>query len=133
MFQPLKDRAERILKDLQERKTTGLAALDELAAVAVEKDALAREAQASGLSLKAFGLQRMLRDEKQIDYAGIDPLTAARDSEKLLTKYPNASVNPDERRRLRAALYQPFLTLSAEDRTRIVDAAMQILLPEAKA
>lgn len=39
VLQPLKDRAERILKDLESRKTTGLAAMDLLAALAVEKDA----------------------------------------------------------------------------------------------
>jgi hypothetical protein len=34
VLQPLKDRAERILKDLESRKTTGLAAMDLLAALA---------------------------------------------------------------------------------------------------
>lgn len=37
VLQPLKERAERILKDLEERKTTGLAAMDQLAALAAEK------------------------------------------------------------------------------------------------
>ena len=36
---PLKERAERILKDLEERKTTGLEAMDRLAALAQEKEA----------------------------------------------------------------------------------------------
>jgi hypothetical protein len=36
VLQPLKDRAERILKDLEDRKTTGLAAMDLLAALAAE-------------------------------------------------------------------------------------------------
>ena len=36
---PLKERAERILKDLEERKTTGLAAMDRLAVLAQEKEA----------------------------------------------------------------------------------------------
>src|ERR671924_215596 len=31
VLQPLKERAERILKDLEDRKTTGIAALDQLA------------------------------------------------------------------------------------------------------
>ena len=42
VLQPLKDRAERILKDLENRKTTGLAAMDLLAALAAEKDAAAQ-------------------------------------------------------------------------------------------
>ena len=37
VLQPLKDRAERILKDLENRTTTGLAAMDLLAALAAEK------------------------------------------------------------------------------------------------
>ena len=37
VLQPLKDRAERILKDLENRNTTGLAAMDLLAALAAEK------------------------------------------------------------------------------------------------
>jgi type I restriction enzyme, R subunit len=37
----LKDRAERILKDLESRKTTGLAAMDLLAALATEREAAA--------------------------------------------------------------------------------------------
>ena len=39
MLLPLKERAERILKDLEERKTTGLEAIDRLAVIAQEKEA----------------------------------------------------------------------------------------------
>ena len=56
VLQPLKDRAERILKDLEERKTTGLAAMDELAALAAEKDKAMQAAKASGLSARAFAI-----------------------------------------------------------------------------
>ncbi len=56
LHQPLKDRAERILKDLEDRKTTGLAAMDLLAALAVEKDAAAKAAMDTGLDPKAFGV-----------------------------------------------------------------------------
>jgi len=54
VLQPLKDRAERILKDLEERKTTGLAAMDQLAALAAEKEAAMKAARDSGLSARAF-------------------------------------------------------------------------------
>lgn len=54
VLQPLKDRAERILKDLEERKTTGLAAMDQLAALAAEKDAAMKAARDSGLSARAL-------------------------------------------------------------------------------
>ena len=47
---PLKERAERILKDLEERKTTGLEAMDRLAVIAQEKEAALAAANNSGLS-----------------------------------------------------------------------------------
>src|SRR5439155_10960507 len=56
ILQPLKDRAERILEDLERRKTTGLAAMDELAALAAEKDAAVKTAHDSGLTAKGFGV-----------------------------------------------------------------------------
>jgi type I restriction enzyme R subunit len=52
----------------------------------------------------------------------------ARESEALLTRFPNARVNPDEQRRLRAALYRPLLGLDQEDRGRVVDIVLAILL-----
>ncbi len=130
VLQPLKDRAERILRDLEERKTTGLAAMDELAALATEKDAAMRAARESGLSARAFGVYWALRDDASIRAAGIDSMTVAREADKLLGRFPNAAVNPEERRRLRAALYQPLLTLGPEQRSRVVDLAMAYLVPE---
>ncbi len=56
VLQPLRDRAERILKDLEDRTTTGLAAMDRLAALASEKDSAMEAARESGLSVKAFGV-----------------------------------------------------------------------------
>jgi type I restriction enzyme, R subunit len=44
----------------------------------------------------------------------------ARETEVLLARFPNASVDADEQRRLRAALYRPLLALK-DERTRIVD------------
>ena len=53
---PLKERAERILKDLEDRTTDGLAAMDRLAALAAEKAAAMKAARQSGLSPRAFGV-----------------------------------------------------------------------------
>jgi type I restriction enzyme R subunit len=61
--QPLKDRAERILKDMEERKTRGLAAMDLLAALAAQKDAAAKAAKETGWRMspsRAIGLRRCL-------------------------------------------------------------------------
>ena len=53
---PLKERAESILKELENRKTTALAAMDRLADLAAEKDAAIRAARDSGLSSRAFAV-----------------------------------------------------------------------------
>ncbi len=127
---PLKDRADRILKDMEERRTSGLAAMDELAALAAEKEAALQSARASGLSSRAFGVYWLLREDAAIGAAGIDPMVLARDAEALLGQFPNAAVNSEERRRLRAALYRPLLALGPEERSRIVDMAMAYLVPE---
>jgi len=121
VLQPLKDRAERILKDLENRKTTGLAAMDLLAALAAEKEAAMKAATKSGLSTRAFSVYWTLKDDATLKTATISAMDLARDVEALSTRFPNAAVNPDEQRRLRASLYRPLLALGNEDRARLVD------------
>lgn len=121
ILQPLKDRAERILKDLENRSTTGLAAMDMLAALAAEKEAAMKAAEASGLSMRAFSVYWTLRDDAMLKAANISAMEFAREVEALTLRFPNAAVNDDEQRRLRASLYRPLLTLGNEDRTRLVD------------
>lgn len=120
VLQPLKERAERILKDLESRNTTGLAAMDMLAALAAERDTASKAAKDSGLSARAFSVYWLLRNEPALKGAGIEPMDIARDADALMARFPNASVNPDEQRRLRAALYRPLLSLK-DERSRIVD------------
>jgi type I restriction enzyme R subunit len=57
----------------------------------------------------------------------------AKEAEELLTKFPNAQVNPDEQRRLRGALYKPLLALSQVERARVVDVIIKTLLAEGEA
>lgn len=130
VLQPLKDRAERILKDLEERKTTGLAAMDQLAALATEKEAAMKAARDSGLSARAFAVAWVLRDDNSVKAQALDPMLLAKEAEDLLGRFPNAQVNADEQRRLRAAMYKPFLALAATERARVVDLVIQILLME---
>ncbi len=125
---PKKDRAERILKDLEDRKTTGLAAMDLLAALAAEKDAAAKAAKESGLSPRAFAATWALRNEASLKTASIDPKDIGREIEALMERFPNANVNDDEQRRLRAGLYRPLLKLSPEERTRIVELIVGMVL-----
>ena len=128
VLQPLKDRAERILKDLEQRTTTGLAAMDLLASLAAEKEAAMKAARDSGLSARAFAVAWVLRDDAAIKAADIDPMTLARDAEALLERFPNAPVNADEQRRLRASLYKPLLALAQDERARVVDLVVRYLL-----
>jgi type I restriction enzyme R subunit len=121
VLQPLKDRAERILKDLEGRRTTGLAAMDLLAALAAEKEAALEAAKKSGLSPKGFAVYWALRDDDALKVAKIDPMSLGREAETLSGKFPNAAVNADELRRLRANLYKPLLALKGQDRAKIVE------------
>ena len=125
---PLKERAERVLKDLEERATTGLAAMDRLAALAGEKEAAIRAARESGLSPRAFGVHWALKDDPSLETAGISASNLAREADGLLGRFPNAAVNADEQRRLRAALYHPLLRLDRNDRSRVVEGILAILL-----
>jgi len=124
----LKDRAERILKDLENRNTTGLAALDMLEALAKEKGEAVGAAQESGLSNREFGVYWTLKGDPALQSAGISVKSIAQDSGALLARFPNANVNEDERRKLRAALYLPLLELKGDERGRVVDAILTYLL-----
>ena len=128
VLQPLKDRAERILKDLEDRKTTGLAAMDLIAALAAEKEAAAKATKDSGLSPRAFAVFWALRDEPALKEIGIDPMEIAREADMLMGRFTNAAVNADEQRMLRGRLYQPLLRLPKDERPRLVEQIVAILL-----
>ncbi len=130
VLQPLKDRAERILKDLEERKTTGLAAMDLLAALAAEKEAAIKAAKDSGLSARAFAVAWVLREDEAVKAAGINAADIAKEAELLLARFPNAAVNADEQRRLRASMYKPLLALAPNERARVVDLVVRLLLAD---
>jgi type I restriction enzyme, R subunit len=128
VLQTLKERAERILKDLENRNTTGLAAMDLLAVLASEKEEAIKAAKDSGLTTQGFGVQWTLKDDPALSSAGISAKDLAQEAEELLARFPNAKVNADERRRLRAALYRPLLALDKEERGRVVDTILAVLL-----
>jgi type I restriction enzyme R subunit len=130
ILQSLKERAERILKDLENRNTTGLAAMDMLAALAKEKEEAIAAAKSSGLSSRAFGVYWVLKDDEALKSAAVSAKDMADEADKLLGRFPNARVNADERRRLRGALYRPLLGLDKDDRSRIVDHILAILLDD---
>jgi type I restriction enzyme R subunit len=50
----------------------------------------------------------------------------ATEVEKLMARFPNADVNADEQRQLRAALYRPLLGVERDARSKIVDLIVEI-------
>ena len=128
LLRPLRERAERVLEDLENRNSTSLVALDRLSTLAEEKEEAARAARESGLSPRAFGVYWTLKDDRVLKAEGISAAELAQEAETLLARFPNAALNPDEQRRLRASLYRPLLGVERDERGRVVDAIIRILL-----
>jgi type I restriction enzyme R subunit len=127
ILRALKERADQVIKNLEERKLTGMAAMDEIAALVEEKDEARKAALTSGLSDVGFAVHWQLGRDEALTGAGLDTLEAAREVETLLGKFPNWVENSDEQRRLRQNLYKPMLTLPADQRANAVEQIMQIL------
>lgn len=123
----LRERAERVLQGLEERQTTGLAAMDELAVLAAEKDQAQSEASSSGLTQAGFAIYWSLRANDALSAAEISVMGFAGEVEALVRQFPNWSENSDEKRRLRLSLYKPLLALGAEERAKVVDTTMSVL------
>lgn len=129
----LRQRAERVLKGLEDRKVTGLAAMDELAVLAQEKEQAQREASESGLSQAGFAIYWSLRANDALEGAEISVKGFAGEVEALVARFPHWSENSDEQRRLRLSLYKPLLGLAADDRAQIVETTISVLSEVARA
>ena len=125
---PLKERADRVLKDLEHRQMTGVEAMDELATLANEKKAAFEAANESGLSPSAFGVYWAFKEDLKMQKAGVSALAVALAAEASLNRYPNAAVNAEERRLLRSALYQPLLQMKRDERGEVVDCILSFIL-----
>ena len=125
---PLKERAERVVKDLEARTTSGLQAMDALAALAADKEAAEKARRDTGLGAKAFAAYWSIRGDPTIVAAGVDPLAMAREIDALAGRFPNYSQNADEQRQFRAALYKPLLKLDKDTRARLVEQMLKIFL-----
>ena len=128
VLRPLKERAEYVLKGLEERTTTGLAAMDMLEALAKEKDAAVAVARDSTLPPRAFGVYWTLKDDAALQAAGVSAMEFAEEAQALMDRFSNAAVNADEQRRLKTSLYNPLLKVESTERSRIVDQTLAILL-----
>lgn len=130
LLQTIKERADRVLQDLEQRQVTALAAMEQLAILARERDEALRAARASGLSARVFAVSWALRNDVALGAAGLNPDALARECQALLARFPNAGANPDEQRKLRAALYRPLLGLPVAERTRIVERCIETLFAD---
>ena len=128
VLRPLQERAQLILKDLEQRTITGLAAMDLLAAVANDKESAEIAEKDSGLSPQGFAIYWSLKDDSAIQTGGISAMNLAQEAEDLRGRYPNAATNIEEERRLRGAMYGPVLSLPQETRARTVEHILAILL-----
>ena len=128
VLQSLRDRAERILKDLEQRTTSGISAMDSIAALIAEKQIITKAVLDSGLSPAAFGVYWALKDDERLKRGGISALILAHAADSLLSRFANARVNDDERRKLRAELYVPLLALKSSARSVVVDEVLSHLL-----
>ncbi|BDB43298.1 hypothetical protein [Mycobacterium kiyosense] len=128
-LQGIKERADRVIENLEERKINGLAALDELKAIAEEKDKLREFARQSGLSDRAFGIFSALRTEHSLRELNVDIQRVAVSIEVAVDQFPHWRQNPDERRRLRSGLYKPLLDsqVPAKSCAEIIDNVMTVL------
>ena len=113
ILRPLKERAESVLKGLEERTTTGLAAMDILEALAKEKEDAVVAARDSTLSPRAFGVYWTLKEDAALQAASVSAMEFAEEAQTLVDRFPNAAVNADEQRRLRTSLYNPLLRWKA--------------------
>lgn len=127
VLRALKERADQVIRNLEERKITGLAAMDEIAALVVEKEEARRAAEGSGLSEAGFAVHWQLSRDEGLARAGLDTLAVAREVEALVDKFPNWVENPDEQRRLRLNLYKPVIKLPDDLRKAVVEQIMQVL------
>lgn len=127
VLQGIKDRADRVLQNLEDRKINGIAAMVELEVLAHEKADAKKQALESGLSDIGFAVSWVLRLDEEATDAALDPMTAAKEIEGVLAKFPNWHENPDEKRRLRASLYKPLLGLGKNERAAVIERISQVL------
>lgn len=127
---PLGERAKRIQQEMEAGQLSALEAIDQLSFLAKEKDAAVKEAKASGLSWRAYGVHQALKDQATLKAAGVSTMNLAQEAERLLNQFPNAASNDEERRELRSDLYSPLLQMgiATEECRQIVDRILTILL-----
>lgn len=127
VLQSIKERADRVMQNLEDRKIDGIAALVELEALAQEKAEAKKKAKESGLTDLGFAIYWVISQDGGAEKTSFDGMAASREIETMLGKFPSWRENPDEKRRLRAGLYKPLLALDKGERAAVIERIMQVL------
>ena len=127
VLQSIKEKADRVIENLEERKVNGLAALDELKAIAEEKNKARDLAKSSDLSERAFVVYWVLGKEPALQELKVDIRRIAVNVELAVEQFPHWRQNADEERRLRSGLYKPLLELPAKSRKEVIEKIMNVL------
>lgn len=117
---PIGERAERILKEFEDRSLATEAALKELESLMGEYHDAKREAAATGLSADAFAVYWELNRIGAPNARGL-----ALKVDAAFERLPNFADNASERRQLKAELYR--ILLEAVGRERMVNLAEQLI------
>lgn len=126
VLRPIRERAERVLTELETRQTSGDDAMDEIEKLVREREDVLRAARQSGLSPHVFAVYWMLKDSFSVGEKRA--MALAREAETLMARFPNAAVNAEEMRHLRAALYKPLLGLHKNERGEVVQHVLALLV-----
>ena len=116
------NRSKSVLNKLLRRSRTTNdqpAALDRLAELAKEKEEAIEAARHSALTTRAFGLYWTLRNDEALKAAGVEAISLVQEADALFDRFPNAALNADEQRRLRAALYHPLLAVEERNASEL--------------
>jgi len=124
---PLYERDERVRQDLADRNIDTERAMVLIEALVRERAEAEAAARASGLDRRAFGLYWLLREDRVLAAAGIDPMAFASEVQTQLERYPNAAVDADEKRLLRRDLYKPLGAVPPAERKVLVDRSVALL------
>lgn len=104
MLVGIAERAQKVLEDFTERQTSTQQALDLLARLTEERQALDEECAASGLDDRTFSIYWILQREKLGE-----PETLAREIADGFRRFANFAVNADELRQVKAEIYRALL------------------------
>ena len=101
--------------------------MDEIRALAEEKEQARDVAEESGLSDLGFSVYWLLSQDASLKGVTIDYRWVAGEVEVAVDQYPHWRQNPDEKRMLRTSLYKPLVKLPPEPRSQVIDQIMHVL------